>query len=75
MKILSVFSNFLFSVECKISVDETNVLSVVVPRVILMLLERERMKSVHILPTVSFNLKKNTATIISHFGGLSSSLT
>jgi hypothetical protein len=39
-------------VECKISVDETNVLSVVVPRVILMLLERELMKSVHILPVL-----------------------
>ena len=53
--------------ECKISVDETNVLSVVVPRVILMLLERERMKSVHILPVVSFNFKRIIATIISHF--------
>ena len=64
---LSVFSNFLFSVECKISVDETNVLSVVVPRVILMLLERERMKSVHILPVVSFNFKRTIATINVHF--------
>ena len=52
---------------CKISVDETNVLSVAVPRVILMLLERELMKSVHILPVVSFNLKKTITTTISHF--------
>ena len=55
--------------ECKISVDETNVLSVVVPRVILMLLERELMKSVHILPVVSFNFKKTIAKNINHFDG------
>jgi hypothetical protein len=34
-----------------------------------MLLERELMKSVHILPAVSFDSKRTIATIIIHFDG------